>query len=149
MKIYLDNCCYNRPYDDQRQLRIFLETQAKLHIQYLVIQKKIKLVCSFILRFENSENPDISTRNSIAHFFVNATENVGNQKIEDIRMIASELIKQGIKPKDAAHLACAITAECDYFITTDDKLIKKYKGEKIILKTPLEFLGDLEDYENA
>jgi len=30
--------------------------------------------------------------------------------------------------KDAAHLACAIKAGCDYFITTDDKLIKKYDG---------------------
>ena len=33
MKIYLDNCCYNRPYEDQSQIRISLEAQAKLHIQ--------------------------------------------------------------------------------------------------------------------
>ena len=33
MRIYLDNCCYNRPYDDQSQMRVFLESQAKLHIQ--------------------------------------------------------------------------------------------------------------------
>ncbi len=58
MKIYLDNCCYNRPYDDQQQLRVYLETQAKLHIQQCIIQKKIKLVCSFISRYENSENPN-------------------------------------------------------------------------------------------
>ena len=31
LKVYLDNCCYNRPYDDQSQLRISLETQAKLY----------------------------------------------------------------------------------------------------------------------
>ena len=30
MKIYLDNCCYNRPYDDQSYLSISLETQAKM-----------------------------------------------------------------------------------------------------------------------
>ena len=35
MLIYLDNCCYNRPYDDQSYMRINLETQAKLHIQVL------------------------------------------------------------------------------------------------------------------
>jgi len=40
-RIYLDNCCFNRPYDDQKQLRIYLETQAKLHIQSLVYEKKI------------------------------------------------------------------------------------------------------------
>ena len=28
MRIYLDNCCFNRPYDDQSQLRILLETMT-------------------------------------------------------------------------------------------------------------------------
>lgn len=36
MRIYLDNRCYNRPYDDQSQLRISLEAQAKLHIQEMI-----------------------------------------------------------------------------------------------------------------
>jgi len=36
MRVYLDNCCYNRPYDDQTQMRINLETQAKLYIQQLI-----------------------------------------------------------------------------------------------------------------
>lgn len=36
MKIYMDNCCYNRPYDDQTHIRIHLETEAKLHIQDMV-----------------------------------------------------------------------------------------------------------------
>ena len=33
IKIYLDNCCYNRPFDDQTYLKISLEAQAKLQIQ--------------------------------------------------------------------------------------------------------------------
>lgn len=33
MRIYLDNCCYNRPYDDLSQLIVSLEAQAKLDIQ--------------------------------------------------------------------------------------------------------------------
>ncbi len=36
MKIYLDNCCYNRPYDDQSHLTISIEAQAKMQIQSLV-----------------------------------------------------------------------------------------------------------------
>ena len=36
MRVYLDNCCYNRPYDDQTQLRISLESQAKLYVQELL-----------------------------------------------------------------------------------------------------------------
>ena len=30
MRVYLDNCCYNRPFDDQNQLKVRLETIAKL-----------------------------------------------------------------------------------------------------------------------
>ena len=149
MKIYLDNCCFNRPYDDQRQMRIYLETQAKLHIQQLIVQKKLKFVCSFILRYENNENPDVSNRNSIAQFFVNASEYVGNENMEDILRTAKELMNQGIKMKDATHLACAIISGCDYFITTDDKLIKKCNDNIIKVRTPLTFLDNLEDKPDA
>jgi predicted nucleic acid-binding protein len=145
MKIYLDNCCYNRPFDEQEQIRIYLETQAKLHIQQLVLQRKLDLVCSFILRYENAENPDGSSRDSIAQFFANASEYVGSEDIEDIRVTAAELIKQGLKMKDAMHLACAMKADCDYFITTDDKLIKKFIDAKMKIRTPITFLNDLEE----
>ena len=57
MKIYLDNCCFNRPFDDQRQIRIHLESEAKLFIQNLVLQNKITFVWSYILDYENSFNP--------------------------------------------------------------------------------------------
>jgi hypothetical protein len=58
VKVYLDNCCYNRPFDDQDQMRIHLETQAKLYIQELIKEQKLELVCSFVSRYENSVNPD-------------------------------------------------------------------------------------------
>lgn len=41
MKIYMDNCCYNRPYDDQTHIRIHLETEVKLHIQDMVKKQGI------------------------------------------------------------------------------------------------------------
>jgi len=149
MKIYLDNCCYNRPYDNQQQIRIYLETQAKLYIQQLIVEKKLKLVYSFISRYENSENPNISNRDSIAQFFVNASEYVGNENIEDIRKMADDFMKQGTKMKDATHLACAIKAGCDYFLTTDDKLMRGYNGKAIKVRTPLTFLRDMEEETNA
>jgi predicted nucleic acid-binding protein len=130
-------------------MRIYLETQAKLYIQQLIIEKKLKLVCSFILRYENSENPNISNRDSIAQFFVNASEYVGNENIEDIRKMADDFIKQGIEMKDATHLACAIKAGCDYFLTTDDKLTRRYNGKAIKVRTPLTFLKDMEEETNA
>lgn len=38
MRLYLDNCCFNRPFDIQTQLKIYLETQAKLAVQKHDIQ---------------------------------------------------------------------------------------------------------------
>ena len=42
MRVYLDNCSYNRPYDDQSQMRIHLETQAKLYIQDIMMLRSNK-----------------------------------------------------------------------------------------------------------
>jgi hypothetical protein len=36
LRVYLDNCCYNRPFDNQNQRSVQLETQAKLWIQDLI-----------------------------------------------------------------------------------------------------------------
>lgn len=49
MKVYLDNCCFNRPYDDQAQLKIELETKAKLYIQQLIKDHKLDMITSFML----------------------------------------------------------------------------------------------------
>lgn len=38
MKIYLDNCCLNRPFDNQNQPHIHLETEAIILIMQKIIQ---------------------------------------------------------------------------------------------------------------
>ena len=53
MRIYLDNCCFNRPYDDQSQFKIRIESEAKLAIQEKVKNGLIELVWSFLLDYEN------------------------------------------------------------------------------------------------
>lgn len=68
MKIYLDNCCFNRPYDDQTQIRISLETQAKLYVQDLIKDKKLELVTSYVLWYENSQGPYDTKRTAISEF---------------------------------------------------------------------------------
>jgi hypothetical protein len=72
MRIYLDNCCFNRPFDDQSQIRIRLEDESKLSIQQKVLEKKIELAWSYILDYENSVNPFIEKKMSIARWKKNA-----------------------------------------------------------------------------
>lgn len=57
VKVYLDNCCFNRPFDDQSQIRIRLEAEAKLKIQEEIRSGNIQLAWSYILDYENSKNP--------------------------------------------------------------------------------------------
>ena len=116
MRIYLDNCCYNRPYDDQSQFRIHLETQAKLYIQELIKQGKVELVTSYILEYENSKNRFLQKKQTIESF-MNTYESyyVGIERNENIAKIAESIMNTGIKEKDAYHVACAVMAECDYF----------------------------------
>ncbi len=38
-RLYLDNCCFNRPYDDQTHLLVQLETEAKLFVQHAILEK--------------------------------------------------------------------------------------------------------------
>ena len=48
LRVYLDNCCYNRPYDDQSQLKISMEAQAKLEIQQQIRDGNLYLTVSYI-----------------------------------------------------------------------------------------------------
>ena len=47
MRVYLDNCCFNRPFDDQSSFIIALETEAKLHVQDLIRNGSLELCWSF------------------------------------------------------------------------------------------------------
>ena len=145
--VYLDNCAFNRPFDDQRQMRIYLETQAKLHIQHLIVSKKIELSCSYMSLFENNDNPHEERLFSIADFLKNTSRFVSHDKAEKVEEKASKIIESNIKNKDAIHIASAIIAGSDYFITTDDDLIKKYRGNEIIVCGPIEFIKILEEQD--
>ena len=144
MRIYLDNCCYNRPYDDQSYLRISLESQAKLFVQHLIKEKKLDLVTSYVLDYENSRNPHATRRDTIADFFENAVEYVGSDKNDEVLAIAKKIQATGVKAADSCHVACAEYSNCDYFLTTDDRVLK-YKSEKTTIINPVQFIQILSE----
>ena len=67
MKVYLDTSVYNRPFDDQAQPRIWLETLAFAVILQMVEAGTVELVTSSVLEYENSRNPFLVRRNWVAH----------------------------------------------------------------------------------
>jgi len=144
MKVYLDNCCFNRPFDDQSQIRIQLEAQAKLYVQEQIKNGEIELVWSYILDYENSFNPFEERKVTIQKWKNKAKQDVDEN--EQILETANELASLGIKNKDALHIACAVESNCDYFLTTDDKVLKKLKNyDKVAVVNPFTFITNLND----
>ena len=126
-----------RSFDSQIQLKIFLETQAKLEIQKLIKQGKYNLVWSYILEYENIMNPFDIRKNSIIKW-----KDIAGIKVVENKFViyrAKQLNDIGIKTKDALHIACAEYAKCRYFITTDRLLLNKEIGDIEIIN-PINFI---------
>lgn len=140
MKLYLDNCCYNRPFDDQTQLKVHLEAQAKLYIQSKIKNGDYQLVWSYILDYENGKNPFIEKRTAIQPWKEIASEFIAEES-KEILSYAQSLKSKGIKTFDALHIACAVAAKCDYYLTTDRKLLRTHLSEIKII-SPVQFVEE-------
>jgi len=147
IKVYLDNCTYNRPFDDQMQIMVALETEAKRYIQQLIIEKKIDLAYSFINRFENSKNKKNLNKNSIDAFLKNAVFYIDHTSAISVGKRAVEIMKNGVKTRDAYHISCAIESNSNYFITTDKPLLR-FKHNEIIICNPIQFLDYYREEKN-
>ena len=54
---------------------------------------------------------------------------------------AREIAGRGLPAKDALHVACAMSAGCDFFLTTDDLLVKRMQGYAgIAVMEPTQFI---------
>jgi predicted nucleic acid-binding protein len=146
MRIYLDNCAYNRPFDDQRSIRIQLETSAKIYIQNQIRQDKYDLVWSYMSDLENSVNPNIENKNSIQLW--ESIAKIKCKSSENILKTSKKIIQKGIRTKDSLHIACALESKCEYFITTDIGILNK-NIDGIQMINPIDFVRKMEeDYEN-
>ncbi len=120
MRIYLDLCTIQRPADDASQLRVYLEAQA-VH-----------------------ENPHVLRRDVTERVLSLATEFVPMELAVEER--ATRYQDLGLKPMDAAHLACAVEAGVDFFCTCDDRLLRRSKSLDTGLTrpvTPLELIQEV------
>src|SRR3972149_5924139 len=115
MRIYLDVCSLNRPFDDHTQDRVRLESEAVLTILSRSQTESWILLGSEIIDIEISKIPD-----------------------DDTEKRAIELEELDFKSFDALHIACAEKGEADVLLTTDDDLLRKASQNKGILKVKLE-----------
>jgi len=140
MLLYLDNSVLNRPFDDQRQPRIWLETLSFSLVLTLIEAGEAKLIRSPIHDLENGRNPFALRRQWIEKCLRLAGVNVALE--DSVKFRALTLEQSGIKALDALHLACAEAAAAERFLTCDDRLIRRYLGQ-LVVESPVTFTTSL------
>ena len=117
---YLDLCALKRPFDDARSERIRREADAVARIFEKVESGSLQLVISPAHRFENNRNPREDRRLATDLWLQKAGRSV--EVTPDIDERTRLLTRFGF---DALHLALAEKAQARWFVTTDDRLLKR------------------------
>lgn len=123
MRLFLDTCSLNRPWDDQTQVRIHLEAECVLHIVDRARSGAEELVTSDYLLEEIASSPDPMRREDVVNLLTHARFHVARRLSIEER--AKALAAWNLVAHDALHLTAAEAAGCDYLLTTDDKFIRR------------------------
>jgi predicted nucleic acid-binding protein len=114
----MDMCALKRPFDDQSNARIALETTAVLEILKAVAEGRAQAVRSIAHQTENSHNPDERRSGAVALWL--GTLNRLEETPPAVSSRTATLHESGLGPIDAYHLAWAEFLKADVLVTTDD-----------------------------
>lgn len=144
IKVYLDNCVYNRPFDDQTKERIFIEARAFYIVIKWIEEGKVISINSDALEYENDLNSSPDRKGKVKSFLSLAKEfaKLSNSSVER----AKEIISLGFMDMDALHIAMAEQGKASHFVTCDDEIVqiaqKNQKRLKVKVCSVLEFLEE-------
>ena len=141
-RIYLDVCCLNRPFDDQRQDRVRLEAEAVLLILGRCEAGAWQWLSSAVVEEEVNNTPSSERRSRGRNMLSGAH---GTVALTDAAIARAQALKvMGFRTYDALHLACAEQATVDIFLTTDDRVLRiatRYTAQlKVRVANPLDWL---------
>lgn len=123
MRIYLDNCCLQRPFDDRSQQRIRVEAEASLALVELVERGELEILSSDALLYEIGKTQDPVRRD-----FALAVLEYADVRVEattEVTARAEAFVVAGVRSVDALHLASAVEGGAQFFATSDDRLLKQ------------------------
>ena len=123
MRLYIDLSCFNRPFDDQGQERVRLETEAVLSVLTRLLQGKDTLLWSWAISFENGKHPKPDRRDEIAVWEARSELLIPVSAALQARAV--EFGRSGVSALDAVHLASAEAGGAGLFLTCDDALLKR------------------------
>ncbi|MCD8077567.1 MAG: PIN domain-containing protein [Lachnospiraceae bacterium] len=142
MRIYLDCCCYNRPFDDLTQERIKIESEIIMWVLEEGRSGNCEIIASAALSSEISRITNFERQQGIMGLyqipgeFVNLTEEI-KRRAAEIRGVSR------IQTFDSYHIASAEAANADVLLSTDDKLVRMASRLqlKVEVMNPLQFLN--------
>jgi hypothetical protein len=142
MKLYLDSCCYNRPYDDQTQERIHLEGEAVLAIIHKGKENNDEIIGSPVLDFELEQITDNDKQEKVKDFYEQTINREMGYNSGIFKRVKELSEQSNIRTLDRFHLCFAENAGVDVLLTTDDKFEKACSKLNLGIKVmnPLDFL---------
>jgi predicted nucleic acid-binding protein len=144
MRVYADMCRLKRPFDDQSQPRIHLESEAVLAL-LAAPAERVEFLHAPAHDLENDQNP-LSVRAERVRQRLTAMLLVEPPDEALVGRIA-ELLALGFKNFDAFHLASAEGSGADVFVTCDDRLLAAARRQAASLRvrvaSPLELVREI------
>ena len=144
LRLYLDSCALQRPFDDASQLRVRIEADAVTELIAAFERGDVLLVGSDVLNYEIAQIPDSNRREPVERLLRLCSSFVA--LTNEIEARAAGFEKYGIKAFDAYHLASAIAVNAEYFCTTDDRFRRKALEQQTGLTqvvSPLELIENI------
>jgi hypothetical protein len=144
MRVYLDMCCLKRPFDDQAQPRIHLESEAVLALLSAPAES-VEVLRGAGLDLENDQNP-------VAHRAAKVGRWLQALPLMDLpdaslQPRTADLMGLGFKNFDAFHLACAELGGAEVFCTCDDRLLaaasRHVKDLNVRVVNPIELAKEI------
>lgn len=146
IRVYLDTCCLNRPFDDQGQERVRLESEAIIVILQRVARGEWIMIGSGALDDEIAAISDPELRERVQAIADVATNYV---LLEVVRRRGRELQAAGVPGYDSLHLACAEAAGANVLLTTDDAFVRRARRLRhelsVRVANPLTWLQEIRE----
>lgn len=149
MHLYLDCCCYNRPFDDLSQSRVNYESDAIFFILKSAVNGENIILGSTILDIEINRIRNDNKKRHVLNLYKSASKFI--PLTDEIEKFAEKIRSDSsVHFEDSLQIASAELGGADIFLTTDDKLIRACKNLSLNMRVvnPLDYVLELIKDEN-
>lgn len=133
-------CVWKRPFDDQSDDCIWIESQAVIRILDLANAGDLQILVSMALTLENDRNPKAWRRHRVATLMASFGRPM--PLTDAVLLRAYDIRGMGLMDMDALHLAFAENLKATYFVTCDDMILKRQNSIKTKIINPVDLLKE-------